>query len=113
MAASPGPDGELPGVGKLAGLDPALCAGRGQTYAKHVLLRQHLQELAFKVLQSPNPPREFLYIDGFSGPWQSRGESFQDMSFSISLSLLTDVLEKLIARGRSPRMLESGFIRAG
>lgn len=86
------------------GLDPSLYVGRGQTFAKHVLLRQYLQELAFKVLQSPNPPQEFLYIDGFSGPWQSRGESFEDTSFSISLSLLTDVREALAARGRFPRV---------
>lgn len=90
--------------GRLAGLNPGLYAGRGQTYAKHVLLRHYLQELAFKVLQSPKPPEEFLYIDGFSGPWQSQGEAFEDTSFSISLSVLTDVREALAARGRFPRM---------
>ena len=85
-------------------LNPDLYVGRGQTYAKHVLLRQYLRELAFKVLQSPNPPQEFVYIDAFSGPWQSRGEIFEDTSFSISLSLLTDVREALAAKGRYARM---------
>lgn len=36
-----------------AGLNPALYPGRGQTFAKHVLLKHYLQELAFKILQSP------------------------------------------------------------
>ena len=91
-------------LNSLTGLNPALYVGRGQTFAKHVLLRQYLRELAFKVLQSPAPPQEFIYIDGFSGPWQSRGEKFEDTSFSISLSLLTDVREALAAKGRFPRM---------
>jgi three-Cys-motif partner protein len=92
------------GAKLLAGLNPDLYVGRGQTFAKHVLLRQYLRELAFKVLQSQVPPEEFLYIDGFSGPWQSRGEVFEDTSFNISLTLLTDVKEALAARGRFPRM---------
>ena len=87
-----------------AGLLPDLYSGRGQTFAKHVLLQNYLQELAFKVLQSKNPPGEFLYIDGFSGPWRSKGEALEDTSFSISLTLLTDVREVLAARGRFPRM---------
>ena len=84
--------------------NPALYIGRGQTYAKHILLRHYLQELAFKVLQSPNPPRKFIYIDGFSGPWQNRGEEFEDTSFSISLSILTKVQSALSVRGRVPHV---------
>ena len=93
-----------PNETQAGGLNPALYVERGQTYAKHVLLRQYLVELVFKVLQSPSSPEEFLYIDGFSGPWKSRGEKFEDTSFSISLSLLTDAREVLAARGRFPKM---------
>src|SRR4051812_46778996 len=87
-----------------AGLNPALYRGRGQTFAKHVLLKHYLQELAFKVLQSPQPPADFLYLDGFSGPWQSQGESFEDTSFSIALTILTDVREALAAKGKFPEI---------
>jgi three-Cys-motif partner protein len=87
-----------------AGLNPSLYRGRGQTFAKHVLLKQYLQELAFKVLQSPQAPTDFLYLDGFSGPWQSQGESFEDTSFSIVLTMLTDVREALAAKGRFPQI---------
>jgi three-Cys-motif partner protein len=87
-----------------AGLRPELYAGRGQTYAKHVLLKQYLTELAFKVLQARNAPSEFLYLDAFSGPWQAKGEAFEDTSFAIALRLLTDVRETLAANDRFPRM---------
>lgn len=86
------------------GLKPELYAGRGQTFAKHVLLKQYLTQLAFKVLQARNAPSEFLYLDAFSGPWQAQGEAFEDTSFAIALRLLTDVRERLAASGHLPRM---------
>ncbi len=99
---------EKPGIharrASVAGLDPALYRGRGQTFAKHVLLKQYLTELAFKVLQAPNAPSEFLYVDAFSGPWQATGELFEDTSFAIALGLLTDVRERLARNGSPPRM---------
>lgn len=87
-----------------AGLKPELYRGRGQTFAKHVLLKQYLTILALKVLQGKNAPSEFLYLDGFSGPWQAQGESFEDTSFAIALRLLTDVRETLAANGHFPLM---------
>lgn len=103
MSHRPEPAGRK-GKDLWAGLNPALYRGRGQTFAKHVLLKQYLQELAFKVLQSPQAPTDFLYLDGFSGPWQSQGESFEDTSFSIVLTMLTDVREALAAKGRFPQI---------
>lgn len=87
-----------------AGLRPELYAGRGQTFAKHVLLKQYLTELAFKVLQARNAPSDFLYLDAFSGPWQAQGESFEDTSFAIVLTLLTEVRARLAYSGNVPRM---------
>lgn len=87
-----------------AGLRPELYVGRGQTFAKHVLLKQYLTELAFKVLQSGGAPSEFLYLDAFSGPWQAHGEAFEDTSFAIALGLLTDVRQTLASKDRFPRM---------
>ncbi|NOG73373.1 three-Cys-motif partner protein TcmP [Roseicella sp. DB1501] len=86
------------------GLDPSLYCGRGQTFAKHVLLKRYITELAFKVLQSPRAPTEFLYVDGFSGPWQAKGERFEDTSFGIVLSRLAEVREKLGSMGKSATM---------
>jgi hypothetical protein len=85
-----------------AGLRSELYDGRGQTFAKHVLLKQYLTELAFKVLQSKSAPSHFLYLDAFSGPWQAQGEAFEDTSFAIALNILTEVREKLTVNGRGP-----------
>ena len=63
-----------------------------------------MTELAFKVLQSPASPSDFLYVDGFSGPWQAKGQTFEDTSFGIVLSRLTEVREKLGSMGRTTTM---------
>jgi len=111
MSHRPEPAGRK-GKDLWAGLNPALYRGRGQTSAKHVLLKQYFQDLAFKVLQSPKAPTDFLYLDGFSGPWQSQGESFEDTSFSIVLTMLTDVREALAAKGRFPQ-IRAVFVEEG
>ncbi|WP_316214437.1 three-Cys-motif partner protein TcmP [Bradyrhizobium sp. SZCCHNR2035] len=59
---------------------------REQTKAKHFILRSYLQALAFKVLRYYS----ITYIDGFSGPWQTRTEDFSDSSFMIAISVLKE-----------------------
>ena len=44
--------------------------GREQTEVKHFILRRYLQTLTFKLLEGGR--RELAYVDGFSGPWESR-----------------------------------------
>lgn len=78
--------------------------GRGQTYVKHLFLREYLIELAFKVLQAPNAKPDFLYVDGFSGPWRNNVEKLTDTSFHVALSVLTEVASNLAGRGMKLRM---------
>lgn len=78
--------------------------GRGQTYVKHLFLREYLLALAFKILQSPYIKPDFLYVDGFSGPWRSEATSHTDTSFNVALSVLTDVAQQLRAGGKTLRM---------
>jgi three-Cys-motif partner protein len=79
-------------------------AGRGQTYVKHIFLQNYLYELAFKVLQAPGIQQDFVYIDGFSGPWRTTtGSANTDTSFHIALRVLSDVKTKLAEKGRTPR----------
>lgn len=59
---------------------------REQTRAKHFILRGYLQELAFKVLRG----WDIAYIDGFSGPWESKAKDFSDTSFMIAIGVLRD-----------------------
>jgi len=64
---------------------------REQTEAKHFILRGYLQELAFKVLHH----WDLTYVDGFSGPWQSKTEDFSDTSFMIAIDVLKDAQQKI------------------
>jgi len=63
--------------------------GREQTKAKHFILRHYLQALAFKVLRFS----DITYVDGFSGPWDTRTEDFSDSSFMIAITVLGSVLK--------------------
>jgi three-Cys-motif partner protein len=59
---------------------------REQTQAKHFILRGYLQALAFKVLRN----WDIAYIDGFSGPWESKTDDLSDTSFMIAIGVLKD-----------------------
>ncbi|AIC28135.1 hypothetical protein IE4771_CH03041 [Rhizobium etli bv. mimosae str. IE4771] len=76
--------------------------GREQTAAKHFILRKYLQTLAFKTLHGGW--NTLAYIDGFSGPWQSRTEDHSDSSFMIAIEVLKDAQAKVRAAGKNPRV---------
>jgi len=67
-------------------VDIANYAGREQAYVKHHFLAEYLERLIFKISSAY---QELVYVDGFSGPWQNRGEGFEDTSFGIALRALT------------------------
>src|SRR5260370_3630226 len=72
-----------------------LYSGREQTKAKHFILNRYLEALAFKVLNFS----DVTYVDGFSGPWETRTESFADSSFMIAIEVLKDAQKRLGDRG--------------
>lgn len=80
-------------------------AGREQTRAKHFILRGYLQEIAFKVLTFS----DITYIDGFSGPWETKTESFSDSSFMIAISVLQDAQKKILERTGKRRRIRCFF----
>ncbi|TAV14752.1 three-Cys-motif partner protein TcmP [Rhizobium ruizarguesonis] len=75
--------------------------GREQTEAKHFILRRYLQTLAFKTLHGG---WTLAYIDGFSGPWQSRTPDHSDSSFMIAVQVLKEAQLKVRASGKKPRI---------
>jgi three-Cys-motif partner protein len=76
--------------------------GREQTYLKHFFLERYLERVAFNILSFKN---EFVYIDGFSGPWKSADEKHEDTSFSIAINQLRKVREAYKQKsGRSIRI---------
>ena len=52
----------------LKAADLSAYAGREQAYVKRYLLEKYLAPLAYKVGSAWD---SFVYIDGFSGPWQT------------------------------------------
>ncbi|HWK47946.1 MAG TPA: three-Cys-motif partner protein TcmP [Stellaceae bacterium] len=78
---------------------------REQTQAKHFILRGYLRELAFKVLRG----WDIAYIDGFSGPWESKTDDFSDTSFMIAISVLKEAQRIVEERTRSRREIKCFF----
>lgn len=73
-------------------------AGREQTFLKHFVLSRYLQVVAIKIGMTY---REFVYVDGFSGPWEAKSPELKDTSFMIALGILSDVREIVGSRQRS------------
>jgi three-Cys-motif partner protein len=80
--------------------DAELYFGREQTKAKHFILKRYLQALAFKVLHFS----DLTYVDGFSGPWETRQDDFADSSFMIAIDVLKDAQRSLAGMGKRRRI---------
>ena len=83
-------------------------AGREQTQAKHFILKRYLQELAFKILRS----EDITYVDGFSGPWETKTGDFSDSSFMIAISALLDAQRQVQAQTGVLRRIRCFFSEA-
>jgi three-Cys-motif partner protein len=80
---------------------PVEYVDREQTFAKHLLLEFYLETLAYHILSSWD---EFVYIDGFSGPWESKDAGHADTSFAIAIRKLSEVKEGAKAFGKPKRI---------
>ncbi len=76
-------------------------AGREQACVKHYFLAAYMERLVHKVAGSYD---QVVYVDGFSGPWQSVGEDFSDTSFGIALRALRTAKASWAVFGRDVRM---------
>jgi three-Cys-motif partner protein len=75
--------------------------GREQAYVKHYFLAAYLEALIFKIASRYDT---VVYVDGYSGPWQSGSERFSDTSFGIALNTLRSAKETWKAKGRTVEM---------
>ena len=75
--------------------------GREQTYLKHFFLEHYLERVAYKV---GSFTKEFVYVDGFSGPWRTADPGFEDSSFIIAINKLRQVRDGLAAIDRRPKI---------
>ena len=80
-------------------------SGREQTKAKHFILKRYLQALAFKVLTF----QDITYVDGFSGPWETKTDDFSDSSFMIAISVLRDAQLQYLDRTGVRRKIRCFF----
>jgi three-Cys-motif partner protein len=76
-------------------------AGREQAFIKHSLLRGYFSALIHKIASKYD---EFVYVDGFSGPWGSADEEFSDTSFGIAMAEMRKAKEVWAQHGRNVRM---------
>jgi three-Cys-motif partner protein len=81
--------------------DVSYYLNREQTYLKHFFLEKYLERVAY-VIGWSHPG--FVYVDGFSGPWRSTDERFEDTSFIIAIQQLRKVRDGLAAAGKSPNI---------
>ncbi|HWA91607.1 MAG TPA: three-Cys-motif partner protein TcmP [Rhizomicrobium sp.] len=81
--------------------DPDRYAGREQARVKHYFLRIYLERLIHKIASAYD---EVAYVDGFSGPWQSTNENYEDTSFGIALQALRAAKNYWKDHGRDVRM---------
>lgn len=74
---------------------------RQQTYMKHYFLEQYLQKVAFNIFSFSD---QFVYVDGFSGPWKSDDEELADTSFAIAIGILRYVRDSLPKTGPTKKI---------
>lgn len=74
---------------------------RLQTKAKHFILENYLEALAYKVLTFT----DLTYVDGFSGPWKTETEDFADSSFMIAIRRLRQAQADYFEREKVKRKI--------
>jgi three-Cys-motif partner protein len=82
-------------------LGPEHYAGREQAYVKHFFLKRYFSDLIHKISGSY---AEVIYVDGFSGPWQSEQDDLGDTSFGIALDAMRSAKAARRKDGRDVEM---------
>lgn len=81
--------------------------GREQTFIKHVILKRYLERVARNILWAYP---EFVFVDGFSGPWASKSSGYEDTSFGIAMRILRQVRDELKAQHYRDRRVRCIFV---
>jgi three-Cys-motif partner protein len=82
---------------------------REQTYVKHVILRTYLERFAYIIGSWAD---SITYVDGFSGPWQTRSEDFRDTSFAIAIEELQKARQHLLETRNKRVSIRCFFVEA-
>jgi three-Cys-motif partner protein len=85
---------------------PPVYKGREQTLVKHILLRDYLERVAWNILSFKD---DFVFVDGFSGPWKHASDDYSDTSFGIAIEKLRKVKQGFADRNER-RSLRCVFV---
>lgn len=85
---------------------PPAYRGREQTLVKHILLREYLERVAYNILSFKD---DFVFVDGFSGPWMNASDDYSDTSFGIAIEKLRKIKQGFLDRNES-RSLRCVFV---
>lgn len=88
---------------------PPAYEGREQTLVKHILLRDYLERVAWNILSFKS---DFVFVDGFSGPWMNVNDDYSDTSFGIAIEKLRRVKAGFAAKNEC-RSLRCVFVEKG
>src|SRR5262245_36215397 len=80
---------------------------REQTYLKHFFLERYLERVGSNIRSFRD---DFVYVDGFSGPWKSRDELLRDTSILIAIRELRKVLEGVARLTKRPPSTRCVFV---
>lgn len=80
---------------------PEYYSDNPQTYVKHFFLENYLERVAYNIFSFK---RDFVYVDGFSGPWKSKDQAYEDTSFIIALNKLRNVREGMEQQGKKVKV---------
>jgi three-Cys-motif partner protein len=78
-----------------------LYEGREQSKVKHEFLHKYLDRFAHII---GSWSESITYVDGFSGPWNSRDAQLKDSSFAIALRHLRQAAANLTGKGKLQRI---------
>lgn len=88
-------------------IDPEYYKNREQTYIKHYVLKNYLERVAYNIFSFQ---KHFAYVDGFSGPWKSENEKYEDTSFKIAIDQLNSVKQGIYERTQKTVQFRCMFI---
>lgn len=83
-------------------LDSSWYEGREQALVKHTFLDTYMPAQIPKIVSWA---QEFVYVDLFAGPWQSKSGDYSDTSFGIALRRMTEAKAAQAQLGRAVKMV--------
>ncbi|MCR4377130.1 MAG: three-Cys-motif partner protein TcmP [Rhodospirillales bacterium] len=91
---------------KISSLISENYRGREQSYVKHLFLENYIERVAYNILSFSH---DFVFVDGFSGPWKSSHETLEDTSFGRATSKLRHIRLGLL-KGNKDKKIRCLFI---